>query len=141
MRYTKLYKVWLSMKQRCLNPKDAAFKNYGGRGIDVCEMWREDFRAYSDWAYANGYSESLLLSIDRIDNNKGYSPDNCKLSTRKEQNTNRRGVTLYSYDSECRCVADWANILGVTEFKMTYWLKKFNYDSQKTINYIKNGAM
>lgn len=76
------------MRQRCLNPNDRSFKNYGGRGITVCEEWSKDFGAFQDWANSSGYEPGLLL--DREDNDKGYSPDNCRWVTRAVSNVNKR---------------------------------------------------
>ena len=79
--YTRLYKVWIGMKERCYNPKNARYYRYGGRGITVCDDWREDFQAFYDWAMANGYDENAphgQCTIDRIDNDKGYAPENCR---------------------------------------------------------------
>ena len=92
---TKLYGIWESIKQRCYNPNVKQYKDYGGREITMCDEWRKDFRAFREWALANGYKEGL--QIDRIDNNKGYSPDNCRFVTRKEQMRNRRN-SLYFGD-------------------------------------------
>lgn len=84
---TKLHKVWREMKNRCKNPNNGSYKNYGARGITVCTEW-EKFDAFFAWAVAAGYKEGL--SIDRIDNDKGYCPENCKWSNRSQQMKNRR---------------------------------------------------
>lgn len=73
---TRLYEVWYSMRQRCVNPKSKSYKNYGGRGVTVCAEWLNNFETFREWAMANGYQEGL--SIDRIDNDGNYEPLNCR---------------------------------------------------------------
>lgn len=85
---TRLYTIWQGMKQRCNYSKHKDFYNYGGRGITVCDEWSHDFKSFYDWSILNGYDDSL--TIDRIDNDKGYSPTNCKWATAKEQRQNQR---------------------------------------------------
>ncbi len=85
--YESLYRRWHHMRSRCNNPKDKAFINYGGRGIIVCETWNTSYELFKDWALANGYQETL--TIDRIDNSKGYYPENCRWVTSVAQARNR----------------------------------------------------
>lgn len=83
----RLYRIWKSMRLRCLNPKDTAYKNYGGRGITICDEWRK-YESFRDWALANGYQCNLI--IDRRDNDGNYEPGNCRFTTRIVSNRNRR---------------------------------------------------
>lgn len=85
---TKLYYVWQRMKQRCNNKSNRAYKYYGGRGIYVCKEWNDDYISFYEWSVNNGYKEGL--TIDRIDNNEGYSPNNCRWVTMKVQSENRK---------------------------------------------------
>lgn len=91
-RRSRLYGVWANMKSRCYNPKTHNYPRYGGRGITICDEWRNDFQAFYQWAMANGYDERapyMQCTIDRIDNDRGYSPDNCRWVSAKIQSNNK----------------------------------------------------
>jgi len=98
------------MTNRCENKNFTQFFNYGGRGISVCNEWR-DFLPFFNWAMASGYSETL--TIDRIDNNGNYEPNNCKWSTRKEQNNNTRSNIWLEYQGKRKTLAQWAEAYGM----------------------------
>lgn len=103
---TKLFVAWVHIKQRCFNSKDKAFKYYGGRGITVCDEWKNDFQAFHDWAMSNGYADNL--TIDRIDVNGNYEPSNCRWITIQEQQRNKRDNTKVVFNGYCKTVGEWA---------------------------------
>ena len=87
---TRLYRIWNAMKNRCNNPKSTNYKNYGMRGITVCQEWASSFEKFRDWAVSNGYADDL--SIDRLDVNGSYEPSNCRWATILQQANNRRNT-------------------------------------------------
>jgi len=109
---TRLYKIWGSMKGRCCNPNDRDYKQYGGRGITVCNEWIDSFVVFQEWAYANGYRE--YLSIDRKDNNGNYEPSNCRWITIEEQNRNKSNLTFAEIGGETKTLSEWAKLYGMS---------------------------
>ena len=117
-----LYKVWCNMKDRCNNHHNKRFDHYGGRGIRVCEEWATSYQCFCEWATENGYKEGL--SIDRIDNDKGYSPANCRWSTYTEQNRNRSFNKVITYKGKTQCVSAWAEEIGIKDATIRSRLKR-----------------
>jgi hypothetical protein len=119
------HRIWKMMKSRCSNQNYTDYKNYGGRGITVCDEWNNSFEQF----YADmGPRPSMKHTLDRIDNSKGYSPDNCKWSTRSEQNRNHRRNRLLTYGAETMNVIDWARKLGITQQALQFRLKNWPAD-------------
>lgn len=116
MSRTKFYKMYDSIKKRCLNKNNKDYKNYGGRGIKICEEWlnkENGFINFYNWAIENGYKEGL--SIDRINNNGNYEPKNCRWITNKEQQRNTRNNVFLNYKGETHCLVEWSEILGISK--------------------------
>lgn len=116
-RKERLYLVWMDMRRRCRDPKDVEYENYGGRGISVCDEWQsyEPFRA---WAMSHGYDETAKqgqCTLDRIDTNKGYYPENCRFVDMKVQCNNKRNNCLVTYNGKTQTAAQWEREL---------WLKR-----------------
>lgn len=108
---TRLYGIWIDMRQRCSYEKSINWHLYGGRGISVCDEWNESFEPFRDWALSNGYADGLQL--DRIDNDGNYEPDNCRWSTRAEQGNNRRTCVYVTIDGVTKSVTEWCSETGV----------------------------
>ena len=110
---TKLFSVWHGFKSRCYNKNTRSYKNYGGRGIKVCEEWRNDFMSFYNWAINNGYHDDLTL--DRIDVDGNYCPDNCKWICSKEQHRNTRKNIFVEYQGKKMCLAEVAECSGISK--------------------------
>lgn len=114
-----LYKRWASMKSRCNNPRMAQYHDYGGRGITVCDEWSQ-YAPFEVWALASGYAEELEL--DRIDNDQGYSPSNCRWVSRKTNQQNSRQSKRWVVDGvEYTSIRDAAQACGVGKSTIRRW--------------------
>ena len=121
MTDTKLYKTWTGIKNRCYNQKSSHYLNYGKRGISMCEEWRNSFVAFHRWCCDNGYRAGL--SIDRINNDGNYEPDNCRWATRDVQANNRRSVVYIEHANTTMSMSEWARSKKMSVQLLRYRLK------------------
>lgn len=128
---TRLYRIWTNMKTRCYNKRNKNYEQWGKRGIYVCEEWRNNFESFYNWSISNGYGENL--SIDRIDNNGPYCPENCRWSTPKEQANNTRRTRLITWNGETLSLHGWAEKLGLGIETLFYRLKKMTPEEAFTL--------
>ncbi len=115
---TRLYRVWAGIKNRCNNPNSSNYKYYGAQNITMCEEWEKSFEVFEKWALDSGYDESAkpqVCTLDRIDNESGYSPDNCRWTDHTHQCNNQKSNRLFEYNGVIHTMAEWAKI-----FKMNY---------------------
>lgn len=113
---TRLYKTYYNIRDRCYNPKHRSYCYYGGRGIKMCDEWKNSFNSFEEWSLVNGYDPALpgaLNSIDRIDPNGDYAPDNCRWITMREQAANKRNTIRITINGETHTLPEWAQITGV----------------------------
>lgn len=114
---TRLFGIWTNMRKRCNNPTDPAYKNYGGRGIGICSEW-DDYVNFDEWARTHGYKDNL--TIDRIDNDKGYSPNNCRWVDYLTQANNTRNNVYISAVGKTQNISAWARELNIPEYLIVY---------------------
>ena len=128
---TKLHNVWWGMIQRCEYVNHIDRKWYSESGIEVCREWRNDFQKFYDWAVANGYKEGL--SIDRIDNSKGYNPKNCRFVTPKDQANNRSTNILITYNNKTQTLKQWAEEYNI-KYSTLYYRIKHGWSFERAID-------
>ena len=126
----RIYNIYQNMKQRCYNKSTNSYKNYGLRGICICEEWLKDYENFYNWATKNGYQDGLTL--DRINVNGNYEPSNCRWATRIEQANNMRSNRLITYDGETKTLAEWARLLNMSTSKLKYRLD--NWDIKRAFD-------
>ncbi len=113
MSGTPLWRMWSAMRSRCYKSYNMRYERYGARNITICDAWRDNAEAFIGWAQANGYMPGL--SIERIDNDKGYEPSNCRFATALEQADNRSTTIHYEYHGMVKNIAEWARYIGMNE--------------------------
>jgi hypothetical protein len=121
-----LYHVWRGMLRRCYSRKCKSYPSYGGRGITVCDGWRNSLRDFCRWAMSNGWTNGLHL--DRIDNDGGYSPENCRFVSVRVNQQNRRDSRIVEINGERRCLAEWARIKGLKYTTVKERIRAYGWD-------------
>lgn len=130
---TRLNRIWRGMKSRCNNPHVKDFSYYGGRGIKVCKEWSDSFESFRDWANSNGYAENLTL--DRIEVNDNYTPDNCRWVDRLTQSRNKRDNVCLTLYGKTKTLMEWSEILGFDRHTIRHRLDR-GWSVEKTLTTI-----
>lgn len=129
---TRLYRLYKGIKERCYKPTDEnKRKNYYERGIRMCDEWFNNWLSFKEWALKSGYSEGL--TIERINNNKGYSPDNCKWIPRAEQAANRRTNIFITIGTETHTIAEWCRINNISIDAACKRIEAYGWDPVKAV--------
>jgi len=126
---TKIYNAYNHMKDRCYNRRNDSYKNYGGRGIKICDEWLSNFMNFYNWSMKNGYREDL--TIDRINNNGNYEPNNCRWVDMQTQLRNTRRNRIY----QGKCFSEWSEIVGIS--RGAFFKRVRKYGIEKAINFKK----
>ena len=136
MSTSKLYSVWNSMKGRCFCETDKSFAYYGGRGITVCDEWKNDFQAFYDWAIANGYDTNAKrgeCTLDRIDNDGNYEPSNCRWVTNATQQNNKRNNHLITFNGVTHNISEWEKRLGFKRGVISSRINEYGWSIEKAL--------
>jgi len=128
---TRLYNIWRGMRKRtyCQNQKD--YEGYGGRGIAVCDEWKNNYEAFEKWALQSGYTNNL--TIERINNDGDYTPENCRWATVEEQGNNKRNNHYITYNGEIKTVTEWSRIFGIKKATVYNRILTLGWDEIKAI--------
>lgn len=130
----RIYNIWVRMRQRCYDRNTNDYRDYGKRGIKVCDDWN-DFSAFMEWSIKNGYQDGL--SIDRIDVDGDYCPENCRWVTLKEQARNKRNNHIVEYNGEKKTLAEWCELFGVDSSLLRYRLKHWGTEKAMRVSEMK----
>lgn len=134
--YPRLYRIYRGMKTRCTNPKYPYWDRYGGRGISICDEWQK-FDNFCDWALSSGYEEDKrypALSIDRIDVDRGYSPDNCRWATATQQANNTSRNHLISAFGKTMTIAEWSRETGIKDKTIYHRVAEYGWTPEEAVS-------
>lgn len=128
-RNTRIYKIWANMKARCYNPNEINYYLYGGRGIEVCDSWKNSFIEFYTWAIDNGYQSNLTLDRKNVDGN--YEPNNCRWANKEQQANNTRTNVYLEYEGITHTIAEWAKIKNIPYNLLWNRINKSHWDIEK----------
>ena len=129
---TKLYMKWQGMRRRCSDPSHKNYADYGGRGIKVCNEWMHSFEKFRDWSTENGYNDNF--SIDRIDNDGDYCPENCRWVSQKKQCNNRRSNRYITYNGQTHTLTEWSEIIGIKRAALNNRINTLKWDIERALS-------
>ena len=130
---TSLYNIWLNMKGRCCNLKNKRYQDYGGRGIEVCQHWRNSYEAFEEDVSKLPHYGEKGYTLDRIDNNGSYEPGNVRWATAKEQQNNTRRNHYLTYKGKTQTIAQWAEELGINRYTLYNRILTYNWSIEKAL--------
>ena len=128
---TRLYNIWRGIKKRCFVESEVFYKDYGGRGITICDEWKDDFEMFYEWSMQNGYREDL--TIDRIDVNGNYEPTNCRWATLIEQQNNTRKNRFLTFNGERHTIAEWSRVTGISVQRKSHRLNGLGMSVERAL--------
>lgn len=135
-RHERLYGVWINMKTRCHNPNSNSYSDYGGRGIAICDEWDNSYSNFRAWALSNGYDENadnFACTLDRIDPNGDYCPENCRWVNAVKQANNRRNTIMIEFNNQLHSLSEWADIIGVKYHTLFARIYKLGWSLEKAL--------
>lgn len=128
---SRLYKIWVHIKERCENPNCKDYEHYGKRGIFVCEEWMNSFVIFADWALKSGYNDTL--TIDRTNVNDGYYPGNCRWANMKTQENNKTDNRILALNGETKTLSQWSDITGISATTISARLNKLGWTIEEAL--------
>ena len=131
MARSRIYRIYMAIKGRCTNINSPQYKYYGERGISMCNEWLNSFQTFYDWAMTNGYRDDL--TIDRIDNERDYSPDNCRWVTMQEQSENKRSNKTIVFNGKSQTLSQWARELGFPKQTLIARITTYKWSIEKAL--------
>ena len=128
---TRLYRIWRGMISRCYTPSATEYEYYGGRGISVCDAWRNNYSEFRCWALSNGYNDDL--TIDRINNNSDYSPNNCRWISKQDQMLNKSNNRLITFNNVTKTITEWAYGFGIDRRTLSGRIDRYHWPVEKAL--------